>query len=70
MARIVAPWTDEQVEGLNRWQTAGIMHPYTCANRNDDRHPSRAFLDRGTLLATPDGWVCPDCDYTQNWAHG
>ena len=22
------------------------------------------------LIATPDGWICPSCDYTQDWAHG
>lgn len=21
------------------------------------------------LVATLDGWICPTCDYTQNWAH-
>jgi hypothetical protein len=21
------------------------------------------------LVATPRGWICRDCEYTQNWAH-
>lgn len=25
-------------------------------------------LDR-ELVATVNGWICPTCDYTQNWAH-
>lgn len=25
-----APFTDEQVLALNRWQTSGMMHPFTC----------------------------------------
>jgi hypothetical protein len=23
----------------------------------------------GVLVATPECWVCPYCDYTQDWAH-
>lgn len=54
------PWTDEQVEALNRYQREGKFHPFTCGN--DSRHQN--------LVATKDGWICPNCDYTQNWAHG
>ncbi len=64
---IEAPWTKEQVDGLNAYQEAGRMHPYTCGsgNRTDDKH-----LDgEGKLVATTDGWVCPYCDYKQDWAH-
>ena len=25
--------------------------------------------DFGQLLATPNGWFCPACDYRQTWAH-
>ena len=54
---IVAPFTPEQVAGLNNYQNRGELHPFTCrCGRN--------------LLATVTGWVCdgPGCDYTQNWA--
>lgn len=57
--QIFAPFTPEQVEGLNRYQVSGIFHEFTCGN--DSNHQA--------LVATADGWVCPDCDYTQNWAH-
>lgn len=60
--RIFAPFTPEQVEGLNRFQTEAPMHPFTCRNRGD--HESE-----GVLTATVEGWVCGECDYTQNWAH-
>lgn len=58
----VAPWHDEEVAALNRWQTAGYVHAFTCANDHDEPRD---------LLATPSGWTCqhPDCGYTQTWAH-
>jgi len=41
------------------------MHPFTCATGE-----TKKDLDgEGVLVATPEGWVCPYCDYTQNWAH-
>lgn len=41
-------------------------HPFTCGNRGD--HPVIAG-DRGVLVPTTRGWICPICDYTQDWAH-
>ena len=38
------------------------MHPYTCGNRDD--HPKVAG-DKGVLVPTLRGWICPFCDYTQ-----
>ena len=69
MSTINAPWTVEQVEALNRHQVDGVMHPYTCPNRGDGHHPDRPNLDKGTLVAATDGWVCADCGYRQTWAH-
>jgi hypothetical protein len=65
--KVSAPWTPEQVDSLNRYQESGLMHPYTCPNRGTG-HPDGA-ADRGVLVATVDGWTCPDCTYTQDWAH-
>lgn len=68
-----APWTPETVDALNRWQTNGPFHPFTCGgDRRDDAH--RAYQaqhggDFGQLVAEPDGWRCPVCGYRQNWAH-
>jgi hypothetical protein len=65
MAEIQAPFTPEQVAALNRFQQNENGHPFTCANGRDDKH-----LDgEGVLVATPEGWICPYCDYTQDWAH-
>ncbi len=41
-------------------------HPFTCGNRSD--HPEIAG-DKGILVPTTRGWICPICDYTQDWAH-
>lgn len=58
-----APWTTQQVEELNYLQQCGMVHPYTCANRSDARHTD----GEGVLVATENGWICPYCDYKQNW---
>ena len=44
------------------------MHPYTC--RADRRNHPVVAGDRGVLVPTVRGWICPFCDYKQNWAHG
>lgn len=66
MTQIVAPFTPEQVEGLNKFQAHRHVHPFTCGgDRTDEKH-----LDgEGRLVATEAGWICPYCDYTQDWAH-
>lgn len=43
-----------------------LTHPFTCNNRSD--HPIIAG-DQGILVPTTRGWICPICDYTQDWAH-
>lgn len=44
------------------------MHPFTCVNRGDGNHRD-IYGDLGALIPTVRGWICPFCDYTQNWAH-
>lgn len=72
LEQIFVPFSPEQVQHLNEYQCAvnGGMpfHPFTCRNRGDGHHGEEGG-DRGVLIATEDGWVCPHCDYTQNWAH-
>lgn len=58
MAQIQAPFTPDQVDSLNVYQNAGLMHPFTCGNNSDH-----------LLVAREDGWFCPECDYRQYWAH-
>lgn len=56
--RTFAPWTDEQVETLNKFQALEFIHPFTCIEHSNL-----------PLIATKSGWVCAKCDYTQGWAH-
>ena len=65
MMRSEPPWNELQVSSLNDYQTAGVMHPFTCLNRGEGGHPGGDEV----LVAEPDGWVCPHCDYQQGWAH-
>ena len=63
----VAPWTDEEVRNLERWQTCAWVHPYTCGHCRDAHlHGS----DEHRLVPTKDGWWCPTCDYRQDWCWG
>ena len=68
MLTVNAPWTNEQVKVLNQSQQRTDLHPFTCPNRGDGKH-GWLWGDHGTLIATPDGWICPACGYTQNWAY-
>ncbi len=52
---IYAPFTAKQVEMLNAEQERADLHGYTCKNSHE-------------LVATINGWVCPRCSYTQEWA--
>lgn len=56
---IITPFNKHQVHMLNVWQKRGNFHPFTCGN-NSNHEP---------LIATTDGWICLECNYTQNWAH-
>lgn len=58
----------DQVGNLAFNQTQGPIHPFTCPNRGDGSH-RKAYGDLGALVATTRGWICPFCDYTQDWAH-
>jgi hypothetical protein len=64
MPSVKAPWTEDQVSAANLWQECDFVHPFTCGTKqkHDDLagdHP---------LIATTQGWVCPYCDYHQDWA--
>jgi len=93
---ITKPFSREEVDNLNSFQSSGMFHPYTCQNDGDREHilyefksrhedsdyeefiknekmkgvdfPEVAFTET-KLIATEGGWICPVCDYTQNWAH-
>lgn len=54
-----APWSEETIEKLKAHQENPMFHPYTCGNNSAHRN----------LVPTKNGWICLDCDYTQNWCH-
>lgn len=62
-------FTCDEVENLASHQTRSQYHPFTCPNRSDGSH-RYAYGDKGALVATVRGWICPFCDFTQDWAHG
>lgn len=77
-----APFTQEEVDALNDYQSKGKFHPFTCCGGNkntpncfrikdaSELDPNISYADsEGILKATKDGWVCPCGEYTQNWAH-
>lgn len=59
---VMAPFSPEQVLALNlfQFQSQRYWHPFTCAVTHEGRYG---------LVATLHGWVCLECDYTQDWAH-
>mgnify|MGYP001241801252 CR=1 FL=1 len=65
---ITAPFTEAQVTRLNEWQKNKKVHPFTCGQCRD-ADPEFPLRDQHELVATEDGWICPTCDYTQDWAH-
>jgi hypothetical protein len=73
---IYAPFTAEQVTTLNHYQHSGHFHPFTCGRCRDKlgtgawpHQPYQGPHDDRLLVATLNGWICPTCDYTQDWAH-
>jgi len=60
-----APFTPAQVASLNGYQASASFHGFTCG---DDACPG-ADGERAALRAQEDGWHCPACPYTQDWAH-
>lgn len=63
-----APFSQTTVRHLMVLQNRHDIHPYTCANRGNGKH-EKIGGQTGILVPTADGWVCPDCNYTQDWCH-
>ena len=55
-----APWSQEHVDSLNKLQKDETFHGYTCPTA----HPEGRLL-----VATKQGWICPHCEYKQDWSH-
>lgn len=60
MAKVTAPFTEEQVKSLNGYQQCEKLHPFTCPQGH-------------SLIAVAAGWACPAClgvgtAFRQTWA--
>ena len=56
--KITAPFSPEAVDALNRWQTCGRAHPFTCGSGARMNAAHAAYQrehggDFGQLVATP-----------------
>lgn len=83
MAKIEAPFTEEQVQKLSEYQK-GPFHPFTCCGPEYIPECKRAAAtlariegkqieynaeNDGVLIPTTEGWICPCGKYKQNWCH-
>jgi hypothetical protein len=71
-----APFTQEQVDKINKWQNSWDYHPFTCCSPEEIEECLRANKqgktfeeNEGLLIATLDGFVCPCSKYTQDWCY-
>jgi hypothetical protein len=70
--KVYAPFTSEQVRALLEWQYRQDVHPFTCPNRDNGKHRLRRERDADLGALCPDetkGFLCLDCNYTQDWAY-
>ena len=56
MTKINAPFKDQTMQHFEKYQNAGVFHPYTCET-----------CKPGILKIKESCLYCPDCDYTQTW---
>jgi hypothetical protein len=68
MNKITAPFSPDDVAALAASQEAPMNHQFTCPNRSMETH-RHYYGDLGVLVPTVRGWICPYCDYTQDWAY-
>ena len=52
--KVYAPWSEEQIDALEKWQMDDTKHPYTC-------------ICGESLMPYKDGWICDECGHKQNW---
>jgi hypothetical protein len=54
MTIVYAPWNDEQIDALDKWQCDNSKHPYTC-------------ICGESLTPYKNGWCCDYCGHRQTW---
>jgi hypothetical protein len=63
MEKVYAPWTQDQIDSLNKYQESRAFHPFTGRN---DLAPDG---EEDILIATTGGWNSQyDPSYQQDWA--
>ncbi len=68
--KVVPPYTLDQVDSINGYQTSSQFHPFTCVNRHDGNSGTFAPLwEVSVLVADESGLYCLGCDYRQTWVH-
>lgn len=60
--KIQAPFNENQIKNLERYQRLGYVHPFTCPQNS-------THISDGILLPTTNGMICIECGYIQNWVH-
>jgi hypothetical protein len=63
-----SPFSPDLVAALEMRQRDKFRHPFTCPNRGDGKHREND-IDLGALVPTIRGWICPFCEYTQDWTY-
>lgn len=53
------PWTPEEVNNINTFQSSGAMHPFTCGCGPEDGDDHFGWPNR-ILIARNDGLHCPN----------
>lgn len=66
MSRILAPFSDEQVESLKAWQKGEGSQNTVCLCDAEDKSKCP---ENGILIPHKYGFLCPCGRYTQKWCH-
>lgn len=68
MSDIETPFTQEQVDNINKYQLRDDRHPFTCCSPEEIKECQRINgNNEGILIAEIDGLKCPCGKYTQDW---
>lgn len=67
MNNIEAPFTQEQVDCINRFQQSSQFHPFTCCGDDIPECQRSSGENQGILIANTDGLICPCSKYKQDW---
>jgi hypothetical protein len=61
--RVKAPWSKDQVESINAYQSSKFIHPFTCGSEIVHKYPE------SILEADLYALHCKKCSYLQSWVY-